>query len=259
MYQKPLYIEKPTDRCFFYHWIDLPKFGEQHGAWDLRGRFADYIGSVDVKGKRVLDVGTASGFLSFAAEEAGAREVVSFDIDTADRQHLLPFAGSEYVVDHASWSKKQTDGFQAWKNAYWLTHRLRGSKAKVCYGDVYNPPEALGAFDVVILGAIIEHLGDPIRALGAMAKHASDVIVVNTDYIDTFEPIARFNGNPDLPDNSYVFWTYSLGTYAKLFEIMGFEVTAFQKNKFHGAKSFTDDKGAMWDRVAIVAKRRKPS
>ena len=62
-----------------------------------------------------------------------------------------------------------------------------------------------------------------------------------------------------LPDNSYVFWTYSLGTYQKIFEIMGFEVTDIRKDKFHGAKSFTEDKGAMGDRVAIVARRRKPS
>ena len=56
------------------------------------------------------------------------------------------------------------------------------------YGDVYALPEDIGRFDVVILGAILEHLADPIRALASVAKHAGKTIVINTDYIDSDEP-----------------------------------------------------------------------
>ena len=175
IYATPQYVGSP-DECFFYHTTDVPELGTQSGPWDLRGRFSDYIGGLDLTGQRVLDVGTASGFLSFSAEEAGACEVVSFDLDNADRQHLLPFARSEYVTDHAAWSAKQTAAFSTWKNAYWLTHRLRKSKAKVVYGDVYALPEAIGQFDVVIVGAILEHLADPLRALASIARHARKYI-----------------------------------------------------------------------------------
>ena len=242
------------DECFFYHTIDLPQHGTQAGGWDLRGRFSDYIGGVDLTGQRVLDVGAASGFLSFSAEEAGAKEVVSFDLDTADRQHLLPFADSEYVNDHATWSTKQTAGFQRWKNAYWFAHRLRQSKARVVYGDVYALPDNIGQFDVVILGAILEHLADPIRALASVAKHAGKTIVINTDYIDTDEPMAQFNGRPDRPEASYIFWTYSLGTYRNIMEILGFEIAAIKRNRFVSVTGNGEPIEA--DRVALVCRRK---
>ena len=253
MFVEPKHVDS-VEECYFYHTTELPKLGLQQGPWDLRGRFSDYIGGLDLTGLRVLDVGAASGFLTFSAEEAGAKEVVSFDLDTADRQHLLPFAGSEYVTDHKRWSAKQTAGFQRWKNAYWLTHRLRQSKAKAVYGDIYSLPEMIGQFDVVILGAILEHLADPIRALASVAKFADFYIVINTDFVDTEEPMARFNGRPDLPDASYVFWTYSIKTYEHIMGILDFEIVAVKKNKF----AARDANGiSALERVALVCRRKR--
>jgi hypothetical protein len=101
--------------------MDVPGLdGPTPGLWDLRGRFAEYIGRVDLVGRSVLDIGAASGFLSFSAEQAGAREGVSFDIDIGDRQNLLPFNDSLYYRDHAIWARERTAHFDLWKNAYWL-------------------------------------------------------------------------------------------------------------------------------------------
>jgi len=90
-----------VDDCYFYHTLDLPGIGVVEGQWDLRGRFDDYIGGVNLQGKTVLDVGAANGFLTFEAEKRGVREVVSFDIGDARFQHLLPFKDSPYYTDHA--------------------------------------------------------------------------------------------------------------------------------------------------------------
>lgn len=231
IFAAPVHVAS-LDACFFYHTTDLPGYGTQPGPWDLRGRFSDYIGGIDLVGRRVLDVGAASGFLSFSAEEAGASEVVSFDLDTADRQHLLPFAESEYVTDHARWSAKQSAAFQRWKNAYWFTHRLKASKARVVYGDVYDMPAAMGQFDVVIVGAILEHLGDPIRALASISKRAREYLIINTDFIESDQTIAQFNGRSNLPDASYIFWTYSLKTYEQIVDILGFEIVSVKKEIF---------------------------
>jgi release factor glutamine methyltransferase len=43
--------------------------------------FANYIGSMDLRGKRVIDVGTGSGILAIAAAKAGAEHVVAVDIN----------------------------------------------------------------------------------------------------------------------------------------------------------------------------------
>ena len=247
-------MDDPQD-CYFYHTIDLPEFGVQDGGWDLRGRFSDYIGGADVSGKRILDVGTASGYLSFEAERLGAREVISFDLDSADRQTLLPFAGSDYVENHDDWSRTQTAGFLSWKRSYWLCHRQLRSKARVVYGDIYNPPVSLGTFDVIILGAILEHLIDPLSALTAIARLTSDLLITNTDFFDTEERVALFNGQVERPAMSFVFWTYSIPLYHEYMRIMGFEPVVVHRNTFAGTRPGPGEPRPMQDRVALVYRR----
>ena len=64
--------------CYFYHSMEIPGWGEVRGEWDLRGGEAAYLGNVDLKDKRVLELGAASGFLSFYMERQGA-DVVGYD------------------------------------------------------------------------------------------------------------------------------------------------------------------------------------
>jgi 2-polyprenyl-3-methyl-5-hydroxy-6-metoxy-1,4-benzoquinol methylase len=67
--------------CWFYHVMDLPGLGtvNHFGRWDLRGRFDEYTGFIPVAGRTLVDVGSASGFLTFEAEKRGA-VVTSFDV-----------------------------------------------------------------------------------------------------------------------------------------------------------------------------------
>ena len=248
------YVESPTG-CYFYHTMDLPIFGLQDGGWDLRGRYADYIGHVDLVGRRVLDVGAASGFLSFEAERSGAAEVVSFDMDSAVRQHLLPFHDSEYVTDHAGWCEKHTAAMKAWHRSYWLTHRLIGSKVKARYGDVYALPQDLGRFDVVVLGAILEHLADPLAAMREAARVTTDLLVINTDFIDTPLPMAIFTGRADRPALSYIFWTYSIALYDEYMAIMGFKKITERKDVFAATRPSPNAPRPMLERVALVYQR----
>lgn len=249
------HVEGPAG-CYFYHTLDLPGHGTVEGGWDLRGRFEDYIGHVDLRGKRFLDVGTASGFLSFEAERLGAARVTSFDMDTAERQHLLPFQGSEYVDDHPNWCRKQTAAFKAWQRSYWLTHRLYKSQAVARYGDVYHLPSDIGRFDVVLLGAILEHLVDPLSALREVARVTDDLLIINTDYFDTPMPVACFKGRADLPTHSYVFWTYSIAIYDQYMAIMGFEKIVERKDHFAGTRPTPTADRPMVERIALVYRRK---
>ena len=86
---KPWSQPKKED-CVFYHWMDYPDGDTVEGAWDIRGLFDQYIGNYPIRGKTVLDVGTAGGFLAFEAERAGAR-VTAIDALSAaefDRLHF---------------------------------------------------------------------------------------------------------------------------------------------------------------------------
>jgi len=254
---RPLFVESPKrirpEDCYWYHVMNLPRFGPTPGEWDIRENFNAYVGNVPLAGRTVLDVGTASGFLSFSAESAGACEVVSFDIDTGDRQHLLPFKDSLYCRDHAAWAEERTAFFQAWKNAYWVAHRALRSRARALYGDIYRLPPELGTFDVVICCAVLEHLSDPIRAIASIARHAADHLVLGVWIPDLgFQgPIAWFLGEADKPQNDSVFWAYSLPVYRHVLTMLGFEIesTLTADFKFR-EKPMT--------RTAIVAKRVSP-
>jgi hypothetical protein len=41
--------------------MDLPGYGTMPGEWNLRAGVREYLGGVGLRGKRVLEVGTASG------------------------------------------------------------------------------------------------------------------------------------------------------------------------------------------------------
>jgi hypothetical protein len=87
VYSEPRVVSR-IDDCFFYHSMDLPQHGLVAGEWDLRRGIERYLGHVDFRGKRVLDIGTASGFLAFWMERQGA-EVIGFDLSDKYGSSLL--------------------------------------------------------------------------------------------------------------------------------------------------------------------------
>ena len=212
--------------------MTLPEFGEVRGHWDLRGRFNDYTGNVDVSGKSVIDIGTATGFLSFESERNGASEVVSFDMAHGVQQTFLPFKDKLHYRDHAAWGEKHNVEVEQWKNAYWLCHRLLNSNAKVYYGDIYNLPVELGQFDIAIVGSVLEHVNDQISAIASVAHLVRETIVIVSPVIESEERIARFEGLSDHPENDFTWWTYSTGLYREVLNMLGFTLDRITESQY---------------------------
>ncbi|HVS21341.1 MAG TPA: class I SAM-dependent methyltransferase [Pyrinomonadaceae bacterium] len=229
---KPRYVDS-LDDCFFYHTMELPGLGVVDGQWDLRGRFDDYIGGVEVAGKSVIDVGAATGFLSFEAEKRGAARVVSFDMGDARQQTFLPFKEKLYYRDYESFVSYHAITIERWKNAYWLCHRLLNSRAEVCYGNIYDLPRELGQFDVALVGAVLEHLNDQITALASIARLVRETMVVVSPVLETEERIARFEPTADNPDYDYTWWRYSIGVYREVFGMLGFSIASINHAEYY--------------------------
>lgn len=245
----PRFVDAIED-CFFYHAMELPGFGLVRGQWDLRGRFDDYVGHVGVAGKSVLDVGTATGFLSFESEKRGASRVVSMDMSDARQQRFLPFKDKLYYRDHERWAREHAVEVESWKNAYWLCHRLLGSKAGVYYGDIYDLPVRLGPFDVSIVGSVLEHLSDQITALASVARLTRETLVVITPLLLTDERIARFEPSAGNPDYDFTWWRYSVGVYREVFAMLGFRIASIGHAKYSYMYG-----GTLEERSTIVAVR----
>jgi SAM-dependent methyltransferase len=223
LFSEPMVVEDPHE-CRFYHSLDLPSFGSVRGQWDLRGRFDDYTGSLSWSGKSVLDVGTASGFLSFEAERRGAR-VVSFDIDDAQHINALAFANDVRQLNRKQWLAEVNTRILSTRKSYWLAHRDYRSRNKACYSNVYDIPSALGVFDIVLVGQILVHLSDVVRALERAAAHCSRTLVVAEGMIDNDrDAYSCFLADAGRPDLSSVFWHHSTGFYVRYIGILGFKL-----------------------------------
>jgi hypothetical protein len=172
IYASPRIVDDPA-RCHFYHSMQIPGYGLVEGPWDLRPGADRYLGHYDFRGKRSLDVGTASGFLSFHMEALGA-EVVSFDLSEQFPWDIVPFSGA---VDPAI-DLGRKNHLREINDGYWLAHRAFGSRARVVYGSVYNIPKDIGPVDVAVYGSILLHLRDPFLALENGARLARDAVIV---------------------------------------------------------------------------------
>lgn len=162
------------EQCHFYHTMDIPGYGHVPGEWDLRGREDEYLGGVSFKGKRVLDIGASSGFLTFHMECQGA-EVVSYDLS---EEHLsgLDIAPSQYDLDRFLGEYKEYIG--RLNNAYWLCHRAHNSKARMVYGTVYAIPTEIGPVDISTFGSILLHLRDPYLALHNALRLTRETVII---------------------------------------------------------------------------------
>jgi SAM-dependent methyltransferase len=221
MYEQPRSV-KDLNGCLFYHSLEINGLGTIDGRWNLIGRLDDYIGGVDLKGRRVLDVGCASGFLSFEMEKRGA-EVVSFDAESARNMDRLPFAKSLYSTDRKRWNNEANESIDSIKRSYWFAHERLGSNAKAFYGDIYNLPEELGNFDVAVIGQILIHLSDPVSAIGSVGRICSDTLVITEGMLHTEKPIMKLCADPDKgPDWSW--WRLSIGLYRSVLRMIGFDI-----------------------------------
>ncbi len=199
--------------------MDLPGLGEVKGQWDLRGRFNDYIGHVPLAGKTFLDVGAASGFLSFEAERRGAI-VTSFDVDGQSRHQYLP---------NTSGPRIDAQRFRRRRNAYDLAHRLLGAKAHVVLGDVYDLSARVEPHDIILVGQVLAHLRDPLAALHQVAAVTRETLIIVEGSFESEQPLAVFVGSGRI---YYSWWHLSSGLYRHWLQILGFDVVSMSRSTF---------------------------
>jgi tRNA (mo5U34)-methyltransferase len=153
------------------HWHHIMRFPHgivTPGAYDPGELFA-FLELPDLRGKRVLDVGTRDGFFAFECERRGA-EVVAVD-----------YAGMDLT------------GFGAAKKIY-------GSQVEYVQANVYDlSPDVLDTFDVVLFLGVLYHLRHPLLALDRLRPLCRSLLIVESLVCDakvftgfeTGEPLAR--------------------------------------------------------------------
>jgi tRNA (mo5U34)-methyltransferase len=135
------------------HWHHVMRFPhgiESPGAYDPRGLFDDLELPADLRGTRVLDVGTRDGFFAFACERRGAQVV---------------------AVDYAD---LELTGFGA-------ARRIYNSGVEYVQANVYDlDPARLGTFDVVLFLGVLYHLRHPLLALDRLRPLCRSLLIVES-------------------------------------------------------------------------------
>jgi SAM-dependent methyltransferase len=221
LYARPRHV--PDDAvCHFYHSMTLPKRGEVAGQWDLRGRVDEYLGHVDFRGKRVLEIGPASGFLTFEMERRGA-QVVCVELPPGAPFDIVPVAGAA-GPGLAAW---QGEMLRYMQNSFWSSHAELGSKARVHYGDPCHLPRRLGRFDITLLASVLQHLHDPTGVLTSCAALTREAVIV-TDLLaggdgdrDITAPVLELFPSLERPA-TFTWWSLRPAFFETLLAVLGF-------------------------------------
>src|SRR3982751_1566865 len=235
IFATPRKVEDVGD-CYFYHTMELPGRGVIEGRdWGLRGRVDEYLANVDLADKRVLEIGPASGFLTFEMEKRAAH-VISVEVTDEHGWDFVPYPDAK--LQEVFGARRIV--MRQLKNSYWFSHSALQSKAKVYYGDAYNLPAALGEFDVAVMAAVLLHCRDPLRIVEQCAKRAKSLIIVDKLYPDLEgSPVCRL---APTPENFlwHTWWHFSTQFFRHFLAVMSFTSTRTSTHQqYHRGKAHT--------------------
>src|SRR3954451_3845710 len=165
-------LQERLDQYDWYHSIDVAPGVATRGMFDNRHALS-VIPFPDVRGKRCLDVGTSDGFYALHMERQGASEVVAVDLPDLSALDYPPEIAHNPDVDRSKTGMRQRHGgFPVLQEVLETTIEWRGCS-------VYDlSPDDVGTFDVAVIGSLLLHLRDPVRALGAVRRVVRGSLVV---------------------------------------------------------------------------------
>lgn len=217
-------LQQQLDELTWYHSIDVRPDVATRGWWDLRHAW-DLIPWPDLSGKRCLDVGTWDGFYAFEMERRGAAEVVAVDIDDLTKLDFPPGQLGNYL------SQIEESTPQSRRAGFDLLHGLLGSHVSLRPGNIYDLNKMdLGSFDVVVVGSLLLHLRDPVRALDAVRQVTAGSLI-SIEHLNPFLTLLRRRPLFELrgQGTDFQWWIPGERGLERLLSCAGFRVEAKSK------------------------------
>jgi 2-polyprenyl-3-methyl-5-hydroxy-6-metoxy-1,4-benzoquinol methylase len=198
-----------------YHQLDLGENLVMEGDYDMTKYLQYYDLPADLTGKRVLDVGTASGFFALECARRGG-DVTAIDIWPADSALLTA------IID------------------------ATGVNVKYVQKNIYDLTPEFGLFDLVVCGSLLLHLPAQFGAVQRLKSVCSGQLILSNacteDSQTNQEPICKFLGAPgnDAEVAYWHFWSVSgaalkqmllTAGFAQVSEPVHFTLSAVQSRK----------------------------
>jgi hypothetical protein len=203
--------------CEFYHTMDIPRIGVVRGHWDLRGGVDAYLGGVNLAGKRVLEVGPASGFLTTEMEKCGA-DVVALEVRDDPGWDFVPFPDAVMAPVY----EPRREVMRRIKNSWWFVHAAFESRAKMIYADAYAMPD-IGQFDVALMGSVLLHTRAPLQIVEQCAKRAGTIIITDllVPDLEGCGPVCRLWPTAENKDWG-TWWQFATAFFAQYLRVLGY-------------------------------------
>jgi tRNA (mo5U34)-methyltransferase len=221
-------VQAQVDELLWYHTIDVVPGVVTRGWWDLRHALP-LLPLPDVRGKRCLDVGTWDGFYAFELERRGAAEVVAVDLADLVDIDWPPEVRADPTFDPSlSGEQPRPAGFR-------LLHRLLDSEVEWRGRSIYDlDPAELGTFDLVLVGSLLVHLRDPVRALDAVRRMVApgghflsiEYIHPPVNVLGRGRPLFELRGET----SDFQWWLASDRGLQQLLKVAGFDIEQMSRH-----------------------------
>jgi 2-polyprenyl-3-methyl-5-hydroxy-6-metoxy-1,4-benzoquinol methylase len=182
------YVQELNDAGGTYHRIDFGDGVVLTGQVCVAKHIDAYGIPERLDGLRVIDVGTATGYLAIECARRGA------DVTAIDVFDGLPAAELARLDGHA------------------ITFRR---------ADLYDLPADLGTFDLVVCGSLLMHLPDPVGAIRALRSLCSGTLALSTA-ATADEGRAMWELIGANAGDHWAYWAASAPGLVKLCEVGGF-------------------------------------
>ena len=108
-------------------------------------------------------------------EKLGA-SVTSVELSRQDHKwDAVPLCNQDWVSNEAQHRENNLKGVQ---NAYWFAHKAFNSKAKIIYSHINDIPDAVGTYDISLLGSVLLHLQNPFVAIQNMLIRTRETAII---------------------------------------------------------------------------------
>lgn len=241
LFQTPRTVSSVSE-CEFYHTMELPGIGTVEGQWDLTDGVDEYLGGYDFSGKRVLEIGPASGFLTFYMEKV-AREVVAVDLPMDDAfWDFVPYQKLDLADRKKRGAARIQRDFKQHishiRNGFWLAYEKFQSRSKIYYGSPYDLPDELGRFDVATMAAVLLHTQSPVRTLESSARLVTETIIITEQCDHSLGDEAVCRLAPTIENEIWdTWWTFTPRFFQQYLAVLGFvdQKLTFHEQVVHGS------------------------
>lgn len=231
----------PLEDCMWYHIMEVPGLGLTEGSFDCRSDIDNIFGNLDFKNKKILNLGPATGYLNFAAEERGGN-VTSIDLSVDPNNFQRDWVYNvkkPWKKDLAEFAEDE----RRRRNAFWYAHKAFKSKSKLIICHINNLPDEVELHDIGVIFSVLVHIRDPFTALLRMCSHVKEKIVITelggyskrnsllTAIPKFFRKIfqkkkpAIFQFLPQQWKIGSAWWKFNEEAVIKMLELLGFEKT----------------------------------